>query len=871
MDKNIYKFIFYLLFFTSFESNGQLMFVDDFENGQFGNWENTAQWNISNQLPIAGNYSLHHNVTGIRSSSFVNRKISASGFNNGLITWNFKVKNGNWTFGTTEQLCFYLISDKSDIATSNGYAIGINLTGGDNMLKLCRMENGIAVQDIIQTDLVWKAGMLLDVEVSHEYGLWKVKYKDGAATDWSPAKMGTEKLLNFSFSDIGLLYKFNTAHGGQIWIDDISMNFKNSAPSIHEVHSVGRNQILILFSEAIAQNPLLQTDNYQINTADGTIVTVMSARKAAGDTAGVYLQLGNFNQWKLHLTVKNLTDIDGMAMSEKDLDFIFVPTAQSGDIVFNEIMADPTPVVKLPNAEFIELKNTSDFPINLKNWTLELNGKQKILSDKTVGSGNYLIISGTGGNAIFGGYGANIEVSGLTLANDGAILKLYSDVKVLIDSFNYKPTMHRKGFSDGGYSLERIDPMRKCGAEFNWETTISVIGGTPGIENSVFAANQDNTPPAVSSVIVANPALLEIVVSEVPDALSITGNIFSYSPLLPFPDSIQFDRKLLKYSVYFPKGSIKNGIIYTLTINGLVDECGNKAQVEHREFWYYLPKSGDLIINEVLFNPFPEGVDFVEIYNNSGRKIELADIYLGSRDDNQIIKSFYPLSGSSEILLDTEYAAFTSDSAILLKNYYSDCPSCIFGMVKFPAYNLDEGWVVLMNKEMEIIDEFHYLEGMHHPMITDVKGISLERNSFSKSSNSPSNWHSASKTVGFATPGYRNSTIEIASETSEMVTFEPKIFSPNDDGLNDRLMIKLSPNEPGWMANIRIYNEFGLEIKRLANNLMIGTQDVVEWDGTTENHQKAKLGIYIVQVELFGLHSSRKQFKAACVLTDRLE
>jgi len=52
---------------------------------------------------------------------------------------------------------------------------------------------------------------------------------------------------------------------------------------------------------------------------------------------------------------------------------------------------------------------------------------------------------------------------------------------------------------------------------------------------------------------------------------------------------------------------------------------------------------------------------------------------------------------------------------------------------------------------------------------------------------------------------------------------------------------------------------------------MIGAQDVVEWDGTTGNHQNAKLGIYIIQVELFGLQSGRKQFKSACVLTDRLE
>jgi len=871
MGKDIYKFIFYLLFFTSFESEGQFMFTDNFENGQFGEWENTVQWSISSQFPVTGKYSLRHAVTGIRSSSYINRKITATYFNTGLITWNFKLKNGNWIFGATEQFSFYLIADKSDVTTSNGYAIGINLSGGDNLSKLCRMEGGKAVQDIIQTDLIWKAGMQLEVEVTHEYGIWKVRYKDGTSNAWSQQKSGYEKLMNFSFSNIGLFYKFNTSHGGQVWIDDVSMSYKNSPPSIHEIRSIGRSQILVLFSEPISPTSLLQIDSYKVKTAGGTNVSVMSVRKAAGDTAGVYLQLGNFNQMNLHLTIDNLVDLDGMALSGKEIDFTFIPTAQSGDVVFNEIMADPTPVVKLPNAEYLELKNTSDFQLNLKNWILEVNGKKKILPDRTIESGRYLILGGTGSSSIFGSYGTCLEVSGLSLANDGVNLKLFSAATELIDSFNYKPAMHREGLSGGGHSLERIDPMRTCGADSNWETSTSANGGTPGSENSVFRNNRDSVFPAIISVVVANPGLLEVVVSEMPDRKSIAGNLFSYLPSLPAPDSILFDGKSLKYSIYFPKGAISNGIVYDLTINGLADECGNETPVEHREFWYYLPLAGDILINEVLFNPFPGGVDFVEVYNHSGRKIKLDEIYLGSRDNDQKIKSIYPLSGKSEILFDSQYAAFTSDSTALLKNYYSACPSCIFGMAKFPAYNLDEGWVVLLNKEMEVIDEFHYLESMHHPLITDVKGISLERNSFSKPSNDPSNWHSASATVGFATPGYQNSAFETVSSTSDIVTFEQKIFSPNDDGINDRFRIILAPGESGLIVNIRIYNESGLEIRRLANNLMIGAQDIIEWDGTTENHGKATLGIYIVQVELFGLQSGKKQFKSVCVITDRLE
>ena len=542
-----------------------------------------------------------------------------------------------------------------------------------------------------------------------------------------------------------------------------------------------------------------------------------------------------------------------------------------GDLVFNEIMADPTPVVKLPGAEFIELKNISGFPVNIKNWILEVNRRQKILPDQLIQTDSFLILSGTGGNTLWGKYGANIEIPGFSLANDGFSLKLFSAEKVLIDSLNYSPAMQRAGFEDGGYSLERIDPYRWCGAESNWETSISENGGTPGSENSVFGNNPDTKPPEVLSVGVATPDLLEIIVSEIPDSPSLTGSVFAYLPSLPPPDSVHFDYMLKKYFIYLPVGSISSGVYYNLISNGLTDECGNRAAADHHEFWYYLPKPGDLLISEVLFNPFPGGVDFVEIYNHSGLKIHLEDLYLASIDNTFKIKALYPLSTQAEVLSDGRYAAFTSNPAILLTNYNTLCSDCIFGMAKFPAFNRDEGWVVLVNKEMTIIDQFHYLEQMHDPLLNDVKGVSLERISLSKPAEDPGNWHSASATTGFATPGYLNSATEIVNEMRPIVSIEPRIFSPNGDGLNDRLLIKLSPGEPGWIANIRLYNENGMEIRRLANNLLIGSQDVVEWDGTKENHQKAGLGIYIIAVDLFRLQSGVKHYKAACVVTDRLK
>ena len=177
---------------------------------------------------------------------------------------------------------------------------------------------------------------------------------------------------------------------------------------------------------------------------------------------------------------------------------------------------------------------------------------------------------------------------------------------------------------------------------------------------------------------------------------------------------------------------------------------------------------------------------------------------------------------------------------------------------------------MLLNKELEILDEMNYDEGMHDPLISEVEGMSLERISFAVEASRKDNWHSATKSAGFATPGYQNSVIEVADQSPEIVTIDPVVFTPNGDGLNDQLNISVKTDDLGWILNITILNYAGRMVRHLANNVTTGCSDKVAWDGLDGGFQKVPPGIYVLNISLFNRDGRHRMERRACVVSDHL-
>ena len=121
----------------------------------------------------------------------------------------------------------------------------------------------------------------------------------------------------------------------------------------------------------------------------------------------------------------------------------------------------------------------------------------------------------------------------------------------------------------------------------------------------------------------------------------------------------------------------------------------------------------------------------------------------------------------------------------------------------------------------------------------------------------------------FAGPGTKNPEGEAADSTQHVVTIDPVAFSPNGDGVNDQLNIRVNTGEPGWLLNVTILNSGGKVIRKLSNNFPTGSSDLIVWDGLSDDFQKVQPGIYILFDTLFHPSGGYRKMKFACVVTDR--
>jgi hypothetical protein len=138
------------------------------------------------------------------------------------------------------------------------------------------------------------------------------------------------------------------------------------------------------------------------------------------------------------------------------------------------------------------------------------------------------------------------------------------------------------------------------------------------------------------------------------------------------------------------------------------------------------------------------------------------------------------------------------------------------------------------------------------------------------STNTKGNWQSAAEARGFGSPADVNSQYMNEVVAKGSVSISPEIFSPDSDGRDDVLQIKILPPDAGFIANVRIFESSGRLVKNLAQNLSVGNEAILFWDGISDSRQKAPMGMYLLFTDLFHIDGRRERHKTLVIVGHQL-
>lgn len=285
--------------------------------------------------------------------------------------------------------------------------------------------------------------------------------------------------------------------------------------------------------------------------------------------------------------------------------------------------------------------------------------------------------------------------------------------------------------------------------------------------------------------------------------------------------------------------------LYTCTINNFSDYDGVTCDSSTLTILMRtIITPGEILINEVLFNPFPDGEDFIELINLTGQEIYLGDIEFVSVNEEQDTTFSTPTELIDAFIAPSEVLALSTNIDHLISTYLG-CSEWMLEVSRLPKMNNASGHIALIDHNGTTIDRLIYTELMHDMLISDVEGISLER--------VDSSWHSASERVGGATPGCPNSQQPIV-QTEVQITFSSKVISPNYDGHNDALEISIETPQKGYVVNIDLFTVDGRHLKTIENNTLLTSSECITFNGTDKNNKALPIGNYIITISIH--HSS---------------
>lgn len=833
---------------------------DDFTDGDFlfnPEWVgNVDSFEMFNNV-------LHLNAPPNTSESYLatNSTGAVDGF------WEFFVQL-DFNPSNTNKLLVYLISDTPDLkGPLNGYYVQIG--GANDQVNLYRQSGNTStlliegMQDLLDVNQV-KA----KVKVARDaHGAFEL-FVDTSQNFNNYIYQGQETDFTFTTATyFGFLCDYTATRSDKFYLDDFvvtTQEYVDTEPPVLMAYELlALDEVHFTFNEALDSSLANSPNSYSLTNNN------IFALAYDGIALQIKLQqeMRNNISYNFHMLMEdevgNILDTVFQISLEDNYDF--------GTILLNEVYPDESPSFGMPSGEFIEIYNPSNDTIALVEWKIADAKDTVLIPNDTILPNSHIILCKAANWLAYTSFGDALTVPNfpsLNNAND-EILLLNAYNKV-VDSVYYSNAWYREILDvsgndkkSGGYSLERVSLQTPCANFYNWFPSIHLLGASPGQANSVLNYSFPNLDVQVNNLLIENDTTLLFTFNEEIPGIAIQNCIIEG---LVIEQVYQAKFNELYVLLETP---LELGTIYELKING-TEDCYESSIAEIAYTFYFnepaLP--GDLIFNEILFNPRTGGSDYIELFNTSNKAIDVAGLTLLEYDvfnprdvvDSVVLKSF--------VLPPKAYLVLSEDTAHVRYTYIVESPEMLIEQ-SIPNLNDDESIIALYLLDGSMTDSLNYHKSWHLELLDVQDGVALERISAQGASNNRSNWHSAAKTYAYGTPTAENSQF-YEEDIKGKVSVSPEVFTPNEDGYKDFCLIQYKSQGSGELISVAVYDLYGREVRLIAQNHSVGAENTWRWNGLNNDLEKANIGIYLVVLDVFSVEGRRKRYKEKVVLGTQL-
>lgn len=773
--------------------------------------------------------------------------------------WDFKTR---LEFGpTTANLLRIWLVANSLANDSDGYYLEIGETGSADALRLYRRQNNVAT--------------LLGTGVAGEVGTdptdIRVQISRTATGNWT-AMMGTNGgalAPQFTANDntlaingnkwFGFYCLYTATRKDKFFFDDITVKADSSdtEPPIYLSTQVIDNKTIALqFNEPLDSISAVKLTNYMLGSGTTPVTATWSNTQADRVVLTFTNPFANGATNTLQCT--NLRDWLGNTAAAQEQSFLFLleEPAEAFDIVINEVMSNPSPGQGLPeSAEWVEILNRSNKFIRLSQLSIaDGTSTPKPLPDYLLKPDSVLVLCASSAATLLAPFTPNIRsITSFPALNDDLDKVILTNQQgLVIDQITYLDDWHTDATKrGGGWSLERINPDLVCLGSQNWQSCPQLPGGSPGKRNFAFSAAPDEIAPTPFEINVVNANVLLVTFSEGMDINALSNpNNYIFTPDLNIANITPFaDNRAMTMTLAAPM-QVKT--VYELTFSPNLTDCSGNSLAPDSKFVFGIPEkpaAGDILVNELLFNPATGGSRFVELYNNSDKIFYWNGFFLAN-----YVKSTAGVKITNDrLFLPGDYAVFTTDRINIIERFQDVNEDRIFTQL-LPSLDDKDGNITLYwsdGASSITLDSFNYSVDLHNKLLSigDREGVSIERIRFDAPTNNANNWTSAANNGTPTQPNSQQSAVQPNSD--DLITLSSSHVSPDGDGVEDFLDIIFNLQEPGYSATATIYDAEGIPVKKILKQELAGVQGALRWDGDSDDGSKVRPGIYILFMEIF--------------------